>query len=356
MNTDRVFTAEGAPNIALIKYWGKRDEKLILPQNSSISLTLSRDTLHTTTSVLVSSKLDEDRFYLDGEMQDLKDKDVAERFGIVEIMRKMAGIRENILIVSRNDFPTASGMASSASGIATLVYVLDKAFGLGLSPKKLSIVARQGSGSACRSLFGGLVEWKRGVKPDGSDSYAQQVFDEKHWPELMDNIAIVSQEKKKVPSRAGMRQTVRSNPLYASRPAAAEKRISELVAVYGKKNFDSLAELIMADSNEMHALMLSTMPSIRYLNRSSYKVMDLIEDLNISEGKNIAAYTFDAGPNAHVITLSKHNAKVMKALEQLKASGDVFDVRQSKIGHGPSMLGKDFSLIDEAALGQKAEN
>ncbi len=350
---DEVFTAIGSPNIALIKYWCKRDEKLILPQNSSISITLSPDVLHTTTSVMISKKLNEDAFYLDGVRQDLSNKDIRERFEIVNTLRNIAKVREKVLIVSKNDFPTASGLASSASGIATLSYVLNEALELGMSLKELSIIARQGSGSACRSLFGGLVEWHRGTKADGSDSYAEQIFDEKYWPEIIDNIVVVSQAKKKVSSRAGMKQTVDTNTLYPSRPATAEKRVKEMIDAYKKKDFNAVAELTMRDSNEMHALMLSTRPSIRYLNKASHGIMDIIEELNEKEGTNIAAYTFDAGPNAQIITLSKHKSKVMQALRPLEDTGEIIYTKTSTVGAGPRLLGKSDSLIDEKKAAAK---
>ncbi len=343
---DKIFTAEGSPNIALIKYWGKRDEKRILPQNSSISLTLSSSVLKTTTSVVLSKNLKHDIFYLDGVKQDLSGKDIQERFSVVDILRRKADSNEKALIVSNNDFPTASGMASSASGIATLVYVMDKALGLNLPEKELSIVARQGSGSACRSMFGGLVAWRKGTSPSGGDSYAEQIFDENYWPELIDNIVVVSQERKKVPSRAGMLQTVKTNPLYGSRPASAEKRFQKMINAYRRRDFDEVAGLMMADSNEMHALMMSTIPPIRYLNKSSYAIMDAVDELNHSEGRNIAGYTFDAGANSNVITLKKYKAKVLRALSPMLESKEILYIKTSMIGHGPKMLGESSSLID----------
>ena len=262
---DKVTTAAGTPNIALIKYWGKRNEKLILPYNSSFSMTLSKETLHTTTSVMFSEKLTEDIFYIDGIKQDLKNKDIFERFEIINHLRVLAKTNVHVIVVSKNDFPTASGLASSASGISTLVYCINEALELKMSPRELSIIARQGSGSACRSIYGGMVVWRRGEREDGKDSYSEQLFDEKYWPELIDNIVVLSQDKKKVSSRAGMKQTVETNPLYKARPDSAEKRLDTIITAYKNKDFDVLADCIMTDSNEMHALMLSTKPSIRYL-------------------------------------------------------------------------------------------
>jgi len=354
--TGDVTTAVGTPNIAFIKYWGKRDERLILPHNSSLSMTLSPDALRTTTSVMFSDKLKHDVFYIDGKQQDLNDKDIAERFNMVNQLRAMAKTDQRIIVVSNNDFPAASGLASSASGISTLSYAVNHALGLGLDARELSIIARQGSGSSCRSIYGGIVEWHKGVRPDGSDSYAEQLFDEKYWPDIVDNIVVVSQEKKKVSSRAGMKQTVETNPLYRSRPDSAEKRLSETVAAYKARDFDRLAECIMADSNEMHALMLSTRPSIRYLNPVSYEIMDAIEELNTSQGRNVAAYTFDAGANANIITLKKSQAMLDSALKPIRDSGRVLYTKISQVGPSPKILsGEGHSLIDTKKLAPKSD-
>ena len=347
---DKVFTAEGSPNIALIKYWGKRDERLILPFNSSLSITFDHKALRTVTSVMFSKKLRKDIFYLDGKKQNLDDKDIKERFAIVETMRRMAKVNARVIVVSQNYFPTASGLASSASGIATLVYVINKALGLRLNAKEMSIIARQGSGSASRSLFGGVVIWNKGNRRDGKDSFAKQLFKEDYWPELIDNIVVVSTGKKKVPSRAGMRATVNANPLFKQRATSAQSRLAEIKRAFKAKDISKVAECTIADSNEMHALMLSTVPSIRYLNVASYAIMDAIEELNAREGKAIAGYTFDAGPNANIITLSKYQSRVIKVLSQLKKRGMISYVKTSGLGEGPRMLPESRSLIKKSML------
>ena len=349
---DKAFTAEGSPNIALIKYWGKRNERLILPHNSSLSITFDHKALRTVTSVMFSKKLKKDIFYLDGKKQDLNDRDIRERFSIVEKMRRMAKTPARVIVVSQNYFPTASGLASSASGIATLVYVINKALGLGLNAKEMSIIARQGSGSASRSLFGGVVVWNKGKRHDGKDSFAQQLFKEDYWPQLIDNIVVVSTSKKKVPSRAGMRTTVNTNPLFKQRASSAQSRLAEIKKAFKAKDISKVAECTIADSNEMHALMLSTIPSIRYLNSASYAVMDAIEELNAREGKAIAGYTFDAGPNANIITISKYQGKVTKVLSRLKKGGMILYVKTSRLGEGPRILPESRSLIKKSMLGR----
>jgi diphosphomevalonate decarboxylase len=353
LHYDKVVTAEGSPNIAFIKYWGKRDERLILPHNSSISMTFDHNVLRTVTSVVFSKKLKKDIFYLDGKIMDLEHKEIKERFRIIDVLRKIAGTQACIMVVSKNFFPTASGLASSASGIATLVFAASKALGLSLTAKQLSVIARQGSGSACRSLFGGIVVWKKGSRPDGRDSFAEQVFDENYWPQLVDYIVVVSKSSKKVSSRAGMKQTIATNPLFKERPQSAEKRLRLLIKAYRERDISRLSELIMADSNEMHALMLSTIPSIRYLSPASYEIMDIVERLNEKNGRTIAGYTFDAGANANIITVEKHGKDIMKALGPLKKKGLVEYIKRSGVGTGPRLLDKSKSLIDASTLKPK---
>ncbi len=346
----KVFTAEASPNIALIKYWGKRDEKRILPYNSSLSMTFEHKAFRTVTSIAFSKKIKEDIFYLNGIRQDLSDRELMERFSVLNLLRRMAGTRERALVVSRNYFPTASGMASSASGIAALAYAANAALDLGLGGKELSRIARQGSGSACRSIFGGIVIWHRGNDPDGKDSYAEQLFDEKYWPDFISITAVVSSSAKKVSSRAGMRQTVETNPLFVLRPEAAEARLHDLVNAYARRDISGVAACAMADSNEMHALMMSTSPPIRYLNAASHSIMDAVEAKNQDAGEIIAGYTFDAGPNANIITTERHKEEIIGMLSHLVKKGIVKGIKVSRAGRGPLLLDGKESLIGKKEL------
>jgi diphosphomevalonate decarboxylase len=356
---DNPVTYRGTPNIALIKYWGKRDEKLILPCNSSISLTLEGKTrpvkgahfdLYTTTSVLFSDKLKADELYINGQKQDLGDKDVAERFNVISQLRERAGNKSHVLVVSNNSFPSASGLASSASGMATLVCAVSKALGLKLSEKELSIIARQGSGSACRSIMGGIVKWEKGALDDGSDSFAHQLYPASHWPDLKDIIAVVSSARKKVSSRAGMAQTVRTSPLYKARQVVVEKHIASLEDALRRRNLPKLAETAMKDSNNMHATMLDTTPPIMYMDDNSRAIVNAIEELNRDEGAAIAGYTFDAGANAHIITIDGNIAKVMNRIKGIEG---IESIVVAGVGDGPELLGKDESLIDVRKLAPK---
>ncbi len=342
---DNVVTAIGTPNMALIKYWGKRDEKLILPMNSSISITFD-ETLATRTSVVFSGKFKQDRLYIDGKLVDLtKDDTAKERFSMVDKIRSRAGSKLKVLMVSRSNFPASSGLASSASGLATLAFAASKAIGLDLSAKELSIFARQGSGSACRGLYGGFVKWEKGVKSDGSDSYAKQLADEKHWPDLIDMVAIVSREKKKTSSRSGMRQTVASSILYKARMDYVENAVKRMEDAIAKKDFDALAEITMRDSNDMHSVMLDTFPPIMYLNDVSREIIAATHDMNEAEGRMVGAYTFDAGPNGNIITREKDVKRVTKMLKDIDGVEEILKV---KVGKGPRFLGDKDALIDSS--------
>ncbi len=343
---DRVYTAVGAPNIALIKYWGKRDNKLILPYNSSISMTLSNP-LYTKTSVVFSRKLRKDAIFINGVEQDLEDPEAAERFAILGRLRELAGSNAHALIVSKNSFPTSAGIASSASGAATLAFAVSKALGIALSSQELSIFARQVSGSACRSTLGGFVKWRRGVKADGSDSFAVQIRDENHWPELIDVIAIVSLSKKKVSSRSGMKQSVETSVLYNSRIRHAEEAAGRLETAIKNRDFETFAEITMRDSNDMHAIMLDTWPPIFYMNDISRDVIYAVHELNAKEKHTVAAYTFDAGPNAHIIALEKNKQIVYNALRNIRG---VRSVLESHVGGGPRLLEENKAHLIDAKL------
>lgn len=343
---DKIVTAVGTPNIALVKYWGKRDDKLILPANSSIGMTLDEQ-LNTRTSVVFSKKFKEDRVYINGALQDLNNSEIGERLIVLNLVRDIAKDGRKALVVSKNSFPTSSGLASSASGLATLVYASSKALGLGLSPKELSMVARRGSGSASRSLMGGIVKWTRGTKADGSDSYAEQVATPDHWPELRDVVVIFTDSKKKISSRAGMKQTVQTGILYKSRLEYIEDAAKRLEYAVKKRDFEALGQITMRDAMNMHAVMLDTWPPIMYLDDNSKEAIYKITELNQSEGKIVAAYTFDAGANANIITLNKYVGKVRKAFDGMESVKSMLEL---KMGNGPGLLPEKESLIDQKKM------
>jgi diphosphomevalonate decarboxylase len=248
--------------------------------------------------------------------------------------------RYPLRIVSENNFPTAAGLASSAAGFAALVRAIADLYQLKESPTDLSRIARQGSGSACRSLFGGYVAWEMGLETSGADSEAVQIAPYEHWPEMQALILVVSAAKKGVSSTTGMQATVATSSLYPARVASVPQRMSEMVTAIKERNFETFGRLTMKDSNSFHATCLDTEPPIFYLNDISRAAIRVVEGINAQAGKIIAAYTFDAGPNA-VIYFEEKNAS---------AVAGVFKARLTHLGGWENIIPSTIESVDEKAL------
>jgi diphosphomevalonate decarboxylase len=226
-------------------------------------------------------------------------------------------------IVSENNFPTAAGLASSAAGFAALIRAIADLYELPASPSELSIVSRQGSGSACRSLFGGYVAWQAGTKADGSDSLAIEIAPASHWPDMRAVILVVSAEKKTVSSTDGMQTTVKTSTLFPARAASiVPQRMDAMVAAIKAKDFESFAKITMQDSNSFHATCLDTEPPIFYMNDVSRNAVHAVLAINKAAGKTIAAYTFDAGPNAVIYYLAENEAQVAGVFKTILSNVD----------------------------------
>lgn len=299
------ITAIANPNIAFVKYWGKKDESLNLPMNPSISMTLD-DSLSTKTTVEFSPDYKEDLFVLNKTEE--KGEKLLKISMFLDIARGLAKSGLKAKVVSENTFPTGSGIASSASGFAALAAASTRALGLKMTEKELSGLARRGSGSAARSIHGGFVEWEGEV--------AKQVKDEKHWPELRDIIVIASEKEKNKSSREGMKLTVSTSELYKKRQEMINFTFFKIKRLIINKEFTMLMESIMRESDNLHACMADTKPPLQYLNPVSEEVKGIVRNLNSKVVK--AGYTFDAGPNAHIITLDKYVEEIMIILSRLK--------------------------------------
>ncbi|KAM7406197.1 hypothetical protein PAMP_000590 [Pampus punctatissimus] len=322
MEKPNIVTCTAPVNIAVIKYWGKRNEELILPINSSLSVTLHQDQLKTTTTVATSRSFQEDRIWLNGKEEDISHPRLQ---SCLREIRRLARKRHNdpsldstvfshkVHICSVNNFPTAAGLASSAAGFACLVYTLARVFGV---EGELSGIARQGSGSACRSMYGGFVQWIMGQQGDGKDSLAQQVEPETHWPELRILVLVASAERKPVGSTSGMQTSVQTSCLLKHRAeSVVPGRMLEMIEAVRRKDFAAFAELTMKDSNQFHATCLDTYPPIFYLNSVSHQVINLVHRYNQHYGETRVAYTFDAGPNAVIFTLQQHVPEFVQAVQ-----------------------------------------
>lgn len=299
--------ARAYTNIALIKYWGKRDEEYNLPMNSSLSLTL--DALYTETEVSFDPSLEEDVFYLNGQIQGREERDKVTKF--LDLFRMEVKIETKARIVSLNRVPTAAGLASSASGFAALALAANEATGLKLGPRELSSYARQGSGSASRSLYGGFVEWQKGESKD--DSYAVKV-DEADWDIGM-IIVLVNSGRKKISSRKAMKLTVETSPFYEAWTRQAEEDIKEAKEAIKAKDFERLGLVSERNALMMHATMLGARPPISYWEGASLEVMDLVRDLR-SQGIQ-CYFTMDAGPNVKILARLSEAEKIKEKLREV---------------------------------------
>ncbi len=325
------FSAIATPNIAIIKYWGKRNESLKLPNNDTISVTLEGN-FQSRTEVEFSDELKKDSMQLDGA--EASEKELKNVILVLDYLRRKAGTSKKARIISNNNFPKASGIASSASGYAALATAASAALGLKLDTKEKSIAARLGSGSASRSVLGGFVQWKKGQEEDGSDSYAEQISDENHWKEFRIITAIASEAPKLIGSTDGMKRTTETSKLYPQRLKILPEITEKAIAAVKEKDSESLFRIAMAESNNLHAVMMDSWPPIIYLNDTSKSIISSIHSINESAGEIIAGYTFDAGPNAHIFTLEKHVRQVMNEIKEIQGVQKVY---ASTVGKGPEL-------------------
>jgi diphosphomevalonate decarboxylase len=303
------WTAIGVscPNIAFIKYWGNRDHSLRLPSNGSISMNL--DGLYARTQVAFDQELAADEFSLGGRRQGGA---ALERVSaLLERVRRLAGIRWQARVSSQNNFPTGTGIASSAAAFAALSLAASRAAGLELNERALSRLARTGSGSACRSVPGGFVEWQAGESD--ADSYAFSIAPAGHW-DLVDCVAIVSREHKPTGSSQG-HALADSSPLQAARVADAPRRLDACRYAILKRDFSALAEVVELDSNLMHAIMITSTPPLLYWLPATMGILHSVPAWRYS-GLPVC-YTIDAGPNVHVLTTASHTEQVAARLRQI---------------------------------------
>ena len=321
---NRSATAIANPNIALIKYWGNKDERLRIPSNGSTSFNLSG--LETRTTVSFNPANTQDNLLLNGASAEPAARERVSAF--LDHVRLMSGIHTFAEIISTNDFPTGAGIASSASAFAALALAASRAAGLQLTESELSRLARRGSGSACRSIPGGFVEWFAGANDE--TSYAESIAPASHWA-LADCIAIVSQVHKSTGSTAG-HASANTSLLQDARIANTPARLEICRRAILDRDFNSLAQVVELDSNLMHAVMITSKPSLLYWQPATIEVIQAVRDWR--QAGLPCLYTVDAGPNVHVICPAEVMDEVSARLESLPG---ILEVRTAKVG-GPARL------------------
>jgi diphosphomevalonate decarboxylase len=324
-------TAVANANIAFIKYWGNTDSALRLPQNGSLSMNLAG--LHARTRVAFSASQAIDELVLNGRAVSGPGLERVSR--LLDEVRRMAqttGLPTPFARVeSANNFPTAAGIASSAAAFAALSLAATRAIGLHLSEAQLSRLARRGSGSACRSIPGGFVEWQVGT--GDQDSYAVSIAAPDHW-NLIDCIAVVSSEHKPVGSTEG-HALANSSPFQAARVSDAARRLQVCRTAILQRDFNLLAEIVEEDSLMMHAVMMTSHPSLLYWAPASLAVMRAVKDWR-RDGLP-ACCTVDAGPNVHVICPAEISAEMQRRLQRLPGVKRVLTAGPG----GPTQLSDD---------------
>ncbi|MDT0619710.1 diphosphomevalonate decarboxylase [Salinisphaera sp. P385] len=317
--------ARAHANIALIKYWGKRDSALNLPATGSISVTL--EALHSETRVRFDPNLVTDAIMLESG----GDAERVSRF--LDLVRALAGMEMRADVRSRNNFPTGAGLASSASGFAALALAASRAAGIEASPSELSALARQGSGSAARSLYGGFVEMQRGRDDrTGADAHAVPLLAAHEWP-LAVVVAIIDTGTKSVGSTDGMTRTAATSPFHDAWVAGADADLAAMRTAIRDRNLERVGELTEHSCLKMHATMLGAQPGLIYWQPATLAAWQTLADLRAD---GLAAYgTIDAGPQVKALCRIADADAVTAALAQVPG------VRDVRISH----LGPDASLI-----------
>ncbi len=302
------YTAIAPANIAFIKYWGKADEVLRTPLNDSVSMNLSEAFTTTTVETLPDGMSDTVTF-LGEEQHPDEERRV---LGAVDRIRREAGMSDRVRIVTRNSFPKGIGAAASASGFAALTLAVYGAFGIRRTEKELTIAARLGSGSACRSIPDGFVLWEKGESSD--TSFARSLYPHDYW-DLMDILVIVDPTRKKVSTSAGMEQ-VRTSPYWKERVASVPDRVKRLLDAFEQKDIHALGAVIEEDCLSMHHVMQTQEPPLDYFNGMTRTLMELVPQWRA--GGIAVFFTIDAGPNVHLISESRSVSDVTRRLEGVK--------------------------------------
>jgi diphosphomevalonate decarboxylase len=321
---DHKASAIAHPNIALIKYWGNRDDELRLPANPSLSMNLGD--LYTTTTLAFEEHLERDEVILD-ELP-AEESARARVSSHLDLVRQQAGLKAAARVVSLNNFPTGAGVASSASGFAALTLAACAAAGLDLTEAQLSALARRGSGSASRAVPGGYTEWLMGR--GSASSFARSVAPPSHW-DLRDVVVVVSYEHKAVGSSRGHGLAVGS-PLHAARVAAVPGMLAECKRALLARDLTSLGRIIEQDAIMMHAVMMSSRPPLYYWAPATVAIIQAVQ--NWRQHGIPVYFTIDAGPNVHLIC----EAAYLREVEgHARGMPGVIDVLVSGPG-GPARL------------------
>ncbi len=321
-------TVQASSDIALVKYWGKKDEVLRLPENGSVSVIL--DGLDTVTTVEFQESLVSDLVTI-GSVDLAEAGTEAKRVTTqLDRIRSLAGVSTKAKVVSKNSFPKGTGLSSSGSGMAALTVAAANALGLRLSEKEISILARQGSGTACRCACSGFVEWLDGETSE--TSFSQTIYSKDHW-DIRDVVAVVSEDMKKVSSTEG-HATAQSSPFFSVRQKNIKQKIALVKKALEVKDFTALGVLVEAEALEFHSILFTSTPPLVLWYPGTMQVMQAVMELR-QDGIE-CYFTINTGFNVHVLTLPRFQEKVESKIKSLPL---VTNTLLAKVGDGPKMVG-----------------
>ena len=304
------------PNFALIKYWGKSDVSNNLPDMSSISITI--DTLFSTAKVSFDSSLKKDLWVLNN----IEQESLGQIKPTMNYLKSFKSVKDFCVIESTNNFPTAAGLASSASGVASIVIAINELFNLQLSEKELINAAILGSGSAPRSLYSGFVHLNK------KNCSCETILDGNEWP-LKIIICQTSSDRKLVSSRDGMRISKSTSSYYKDWVNDQNNDIKKALKAINMKNFDLLGEVSEDSCKKMHKVMETSKPPLIYRNSTTHLCIQKIEEMKVN-GIDIF-YTIDAGPQVKIICKDQHTDQVISEMESIPNIQDIIEVN---IGQG----------------------
>lgn len=332
-NDMRKSTAQASSDVALVKYWGKKDEVLRLPENGSISMILKGLDTMTTVEFREDS---ENSVTINGEHDDAEAERVLKHIERIKkiavaknVLSEEAAMKLRVNVASQNTFPKGTGLSSSGSGFAALTLAAVTALEMNLSSKELSILARQGSGTACRCVLGGFVEWLDGDTSESS--YSVSLHNAGHW-DIRDVVAVVDKGKKRISSTEG-HESARSSPFYEARLQRIKKKLVDVKAVLAEKDFAQLGELVEAEALEFHSILLTSQPSLIAWYPGTIEVMLAVQALR-SEGI-LAYFTINTGFNVHVLTLPEYEEAVKERLSTLSL---VKETLTASVGEAPRVI------------------
>ena len=330
------YRASVASNIAFLKYWGKRDAAQQWPANDSLSMTLDQLTTETRARLYEG---EDHLFRFEGRVYTRHTRQFDKAFRHLDELARLLGEGRPLEIDTINHFPIGAGMASSASGLAALTLAALAAWlgatemtalhAQGFSAERLADLARRGSGSAGRSLFGGYVMWEAGPSPD--QQRVHPIASADHW-QLRDTVVVLSTEEKSLSSTDAHLQAW-SSPLFKPRLAGLPERMQAMQKALRERDFDQLGPLLETEALDMHAVIMTAQPPHQYLTEVALDFLVRLRNAR-QAGKVQAYFTIDAGPNIHVIHEAKEHERLRRWLE-VEAAGHLH--LHDQVGSGPQL-------------------